>query len=157
MLIHCRQATNEDTPYLKDIARRVITANYVPFLGLDATTAFIGSGMSDKEIDGGLEHCAVMINGDQAIGFAITNENLLHLIMIDVPFQNKGYGSKLLAHTTEKLFRYFDHIKLQTFKENVPAVQFYLKNDWIISNEEKVPEIDKMMLHFEKFKTFDML
>ncbi len=151
-LIHYRQATKDDAQSLKDIAKRVISTNYVSFLGIDATAAFIENGMSDKEIDDGLNNCTLMICNGKTIGFAITNEAVLHLIMIDVSFQNAGYGSALLAQIETRLFSNFNCIHLQTFQENVSAVQFYLKNEWIIISQEKIPEIDKTMLQFKKVR-----
>ncbi len=152
MLIQYRPATLDDAQSLKDIARRVIKTNYVSFLDVDATTAFIESGMSDNEIDTGLAHCTLLIRDGQTIGFAITNDAVLHLIMMDPPFQNAGYGSGLLAHVENALFARFDRIRLQTFQENALTVQFYLKHRWSICHQERVPDLDKTMLHFEKMR-----
>ena len=152
-LILYRQATKNDAQHLKDIARRVINTNYVPFLGTDLTTTFIESGMSDQEIDEGLANCTLMICNGQIIGFAITNKDILHVIMIDVPFQSAGHGSALLAHVEEKLFLHYKCIYLQSFKDNVLATQFYLTKGWILINEEEVPELGKIMFQFEKHKT----
>ncbi len=152
MLINYKQATKEDAQSLKDIAKRVITTNYVSFLGKDTTTTFINSGMSDREIDDALDNCTTMLCDGKIVGFAITKHELLHLIMIDVPLQKRGYGSLLLAYIEEKQFLKFERICLQTFKENRAAVQFYLKNGWLISREERVTEINKTMLHFEKIR-----
>ncbi len=149
-MIQYRPATVDDAQSVKDIARRVIKTNYVSFLGADATTAFIESGMSDNEIDTGLDHCTLLIRDEQIIGFAITNAAVLHLIMMDPPFQNAGYGSKLLAHVENALFDRFDRIQLQTFQENALTVQFYLKHGWSICHQEEVPELNKTMLHFVK-------
>jgi GNAT superfamily N-acetyltransferase len=151
-LVHYRQATKDDAQYLKKIAKRVIKANYISFLGIDATTNFIESGMSDKEIDDGLDSCTLIICDGRTIGFAITNGAILHLIMIDVPFQNSGYGSRLLAYIEEKLFSNFDRIHLRTFQENTFTVEFYLKYGWKIFSQEIVPELNKTMLHFEKIR-----
>jgi GNAT superfamily N-acetyltransferase len=148
-LILYRQATKNDAQDLKDIAKRVININYAPFLGIETTTAFIESGMSDKEIDDGLINCTLMTCDGQIIGFVIANKDILHLMIIDVPFQNAGYGSALLAHIEEKLFTSFDCIRLQTFKYNKPAIDFYLKNGWIIIGQE-VSEFGMSMVHFEK-------
>lgn len=149
-MIQFRQAAEIDSHNLKDIAKRTIIANYTPFLGEETATAFIESGMSDKEIDDGINNCDIMLDNEKIIGFAITNEDILHLIMIDVPFQNKGYGSALLAKIEEKLFSVFKIIHLQSFEENISAVKFYLKNGWAIESREKIPELQKTMLRFEK-------
>jgi RimJ/RimL family protein N-acetyltransferase len=151
-LVLYRQATKNDAENLKDIAKRIINTNYVPFLGTDLTATFIESGMSDQEIDEGLTNCTLMVYNGQIIGFVITNKDILHLIMIDVPFQNVGYGSALLAHIEEKLFLNYKCIYLQSFKDNEPSTQFYLKNGWILISEEEVPELGKIMSQFEKHK-----
>ncbi len=147
-----RAAQPEDVRKIKEIARQVITFNYTPFLGSEAVRDFITSGLSDKEIDDGLANCTLMIRNENIVGFSIVNNSLLHLIMISTPHQNKGFGSELLAHIESILFRQYETLRLQTFKENTPAVGFYLKNGWAIAEETIVPEIDKTMLSFEKRK-----
>lgn len=132
------------------IASRVIRHNYVPFLGAEAANAFIEGGMSDKEIDGGLGDSTVILSGGNVIGFAMTKGDLMHLLMIDVPFQSKGFGSQLLSHTETKLFRKFATIRLQTFQANTDAVRFYLRKGWCVTGEEFIKETGQTMLFFEK-------
>jgi len=97
-MINYRQAVKGDAPRLKEIAKRVISTNYLPFLGVENIATFIESGMSDKEIDDGLNDCTLLTLDGQIIGFTITYGNVLHLMMIDTPFQRAGYGSALLSH-----------------------------------------------------------
>ncbi len=148
--VEYRQACKADSNKLKKIARGVIAENYVHFLGIEATSDFIESGKSDKEIVDNLEFCTVLTLSGQIIGFSITKENLLHLLMIDVPFQNKGFGTRLLSFTEEKLFKDYKLLQLQTFEVNTIAVQFYLKQGWVIANRESIPELKKTMLLLEK-------
>ncbi len=145
-----RPAKSEDEQTIKDIARQVIMSNYTSFLGAEAVRNFIESGLSDKEINDGMEHCTLMICNNEIVGFSITNDSLLHLIMIDIACQNKEYGSKLLSYIEDVLFDKYETIHLQSFKENRQAVRFYLKNGWKIIEENPVPEIGKTMLLFEK-------
>ncbi len=147
-----RPATHDDAQTVKQVARRVITSNYTPFLGAEAVQSFIESGLADKEIDDGLARCTVMIADGGIVGFYITDGDLLHLIMVDTVRQNRGFGTMLLTHTESALFDKYDTIRLQTFKENAPAVGFYLKNGWQITAGTPVPEMDKTMLSFVKTK-----
>jgi ribosomal protein S18 acetylase RimI-like enzyme len=149
-LILIRRATENDAQVLKNIAKQVINKNYAQFLGAEITTAFIESGESDREIDDGLTNCTLMTSDELIIGFAITNKDVLHLMMIDVPFQNMGHGQALLAHIEGKLFTSFNCIYLQTFRDNKPAISFYLKNGWKITGQEEVSELGVSMIHFEK-------
>lgn len=150
--IQFRKIKPQEARWPKGIAQRVIRHNYTSFLGSEAVNAFIGNGMSDKEIDDGLDRCTVMLSDNVIIGFAITNTNLLHLIMVDVPFQGKGYGGKLLAHVENEMFGRHQSIRLQTFKENTSTLAFYQKYGWMITEEECVPELGKSMLHLQKQK-----
>ncbi len=145
-----RRAEISDAPDIKTIAKRVIRANYTSFLGADAVAAFIESGMADKEIDDGLARCTIMTADGQIIGYAITDGALLHLIMIDVPFQSSGHGSRLLAYIENTLWDAYDRIYLQTFEENNQALGFYLKHGWHVASAESVPELGKTLLKLEK-------
>ncbi len=135
---------------MKEIANRVIRHNYAPFLGEKATNAFLDSGMADKEIEDGLGRCTVLFTGGTVVGFAITEGDLLHLLMVDVPFQGKGFGGKLLEYTEAMLFTRHGAIRLQTFQENADAIRFYLKNGWDITGQQNVPELHTTLLLFEK-------
>lgn len=147
-----RKASSNDVPALNQIANNVICHNYTPFLGKDATTNFIESGLSAKEIDDGLEHCTLLEKDGKIIAFAIVNEDLLHLIMVDVPFQNIGYGEALLSHLEFEMFRKYARIRLQTFRNNHAATQFYLKHGWRTDSQATWPDMDDDMIQFEKFR-----
>lgn len=151
MSVQFRQATKHDIQELKAIAKRVVRANYTSFLGADMVASFIESGMSDKEIDDGIDSCILMLSNSKIIGFVITKEDILHLIMVDVPYQNKGYGKLLMLQAEEKLFNKHDTIRLQTFEENRDTVQFYLKQGWTVTKQQHIPEFGKTMLFFEKY------
>ena len=88
-----------------------------------------------------------MILGGQIIGFAVVNAALLHLMMVDVPFQQKGHGSALLSHMEKVMFERYRQISLQTFRDNARAVSFYLKNGWKAYGDV-IFETDIAMLQF---------
>ncbi len=149
MEISFRPAAPGDLQPLKDMARRVILANYTPFLGAELVNDFIGSGQADAEIDAGLDDC-VLLTGDGApLAFAVTRGELLHLMMVDVPHQRAGYGSLLMAHVERLLFARYELLRLQTFAVNRAAIRFYTKNGW-----QALPDADPdgAMLWFQKAK-----
>lgn len=152
MLIEYRKATVQDLQTVKEIARRVILNNYKSFLG-DMAVNQVESGMADKEVEDGLDTCTVMFSNEEMIGFAITKEDLLHLVMIDTLYQNKGFGSKLLSQIENDLFRKYNLIRLQSFKENNNRVAFYQKNGWTTTDEVYVQDMGVTMLSFEKTKS----
>lgn len=45
-----------------------------------------------------------MQQDDVIVGFAIVMDDLLHLIMVDVPYQRMGYGAALLAYVEREMF-----------------------------------------------------
>ncbi len=145
-----RPARHEDISALKHLAVEVIRHNYTPFLGAAAVEAFISSGEAEAEIDNGLERCMVLEDHGAAIGFAITNEDVLHLLMIAPGVQRQGYGTGLLRHVETALFRRFPRITLQSFKANEAANAFYRRNGWKVVGEEMLEGIGIPVLHFEK-------
>lgn len=150
MTIRLRNATLRDANELKAIARRVIRVSYVPFIGAANAHAFIESGMADKEIDDNINECDIITAENICRGFTIIKANMLHLLMVDVPHQRKGYGTALLAHAEKKIFSKHTTAALQSFVENERAIRFYIKNGWKCAREEHVPEMNLRMAFFEK-------
>lgn len=148
--IEFKQAIPIDSTKIKELSRRVIQTNYPAFLGEGAVREFIDSGMADKEIDDNIANCTIMMLDGAILGFAVVIENLLHLIMIDTPNQNKGYGSVLIKHIEQRLFESYTEIHLQTFEDNSNALQFYLKNGWAIKEKQYVDGLKKTMLVLKK-------
>lgn len=145
-----RKAREEDIETLQEIARRVIRNNYTSFLGQDNVSQFIDSGLSDKEIVEGVPYCHIMQQGDTIVGFAVVMDDLLYLIMVDVPFQHTGYGAALLAYVEREMFVHHSVLKLQTFAGNTDNIRFYEKHGWTVAREEVVKEMGMVMLHMEK-------
>jgi GNAT superfamily N-acetyltransferase len=150
--MHIRKAKTDDIQTLQEIAKRVIRNNYTSFLGQDNVAYFIDSGQSDKEIEDGIKSCFVMRQNETIIGYAVVRNDLLHLIMIDVPYQHKGYGVEFLAFIEQKMFDTYSEIKLQTFEKNIDTIRFYEKNGWAIKSVEHIEEMDMNMLHMVKAK-----
>jgi ribosomal protein S18 acetylase RimI-like enzyme len=114
---------------------------------------FIESGQADKEIDDGILNCTLLTCDGFTMGFSITKESLLHLIMIDTGFQHSGYGSNLLHHVENKLFMRYNRISLNSFRANTIANRFYLKNGWVLVQDDEEHETKGMMIKFEKCRT----
>ncbi len=150
-----RPAMPGDAAELKNIARRVIQANYTPFLGEETVREFIESGQSDKEIDDGLNTCAVMVSGGKTVGFTIVNGEVLHLIMVAPEEQGKGCGSKLLAHIEGQMFMAHPVITLQTFESNIGAIAFYQKHGWREAGRQTVDGMDISLVVFQKARQAD--
>jgi GNAT superfamily N-acetyltransferase len=132
---HFSKADKNDISVILTISKDIITNYYASFLGEDITDNYINSKQYEKEIFDNMESCIVMKLENTHIGFSITIENKLHLMMIDRKYQNNRYGTYLLRHTENILFEKYSTIELQSFTHNTIANQFYTKNGWI-KNEE---------------------
>ena len=137
-------------PIILEMAKEIILNNYISFLDKESIDNFINSKQCDREIIENVKNCEIMQLKNICIGFSITIENKLHLIMVDRKHQNKGHGTNLLKHIENKLFEKYNEIELQTFEKNSIANNFYNKNGW-----EKAEEInmDGMILYkYKKWK-----
>ncbi len=113
------------------------------------TDSYIDSGASDNEIEMNIANCVIMKLSGIPIGFGILLDNKIHLIMIDVRYQNQSHGTAFLSYLEDRLFEKYQTIELQTFSSNSVAKNFYLKNNWTILTEE-----DANMLTLVKSRNF---
>jgi len=76
---------------------------------------------------------------------------LIHLMMVDVDLHREGFGSQLLAHCEKQLFdRGHAKIRLETFEGNHQAINFYEKNDWVVTGREENKDHGFVSVYFEK-------
>ncbi len=146
-----RKAQPGDLSTIQDIARRTIDRSYRSFLGDEAVDSFIDSGESDQELQQHIDNCDVAMREDVLVGFAIYFNDLIHLMMVDVRLHRNGIGSLLLAHTESQLFaRGHKTIRLETFEGNHQAINFYVKNGWIVTTKSKDEAYGFVRVLFEK-------
>ena len=133
-----RQAKHADLTTLQTLAKETINKCYRSFLGDEGVDWFINGGGSDKEI---IEHLAsiVVLEVDGVIaGYCAAEEGFIHILMISPMLQGTGLGSYLLAKVEAMQFADgYEHLRLETFKGNQQALNFYQKQGWSISNEEQ--------------------
>ena len=148
-----RKAEPPDLPEMQEIARRTIDRCYRSFLGDEGVDWFISSGESDRELRSQMDPCDVLLKDGEVVAFTIYLDDLIHLMMVDAPLHRSGLGSQLRAHSERKLFtRGHSTIRLETFKGNQQAINFYLKNGWVTVGEEKDKEHNFIRVLFEKRK-----
>ncbi len=149
--IQFRRAQPGDLAIMKDIAKRTIDRSYRSFLGDEGVDSFIKSGESDRELQEHIEHCDVALKEDTIVGFSIYFSDLIHLMMVDVRLHRTGIGSLLLAQTESQLFaRGHKTIRLETFEGNHQAINFYVKNGWIVTTKSKDEAYGFIRVYFEK-------
>jgi GNAT superfamily N-acetyltransferase len=137
-------------PIILEMAKVVILNNYISFLDKYSIDNFINSKQCDREIIENFENCEIMKLKNICIGFSITIENKIHLIMVDGKHQNKGHGTILLKYKENKLFEKHNEIELQTFEKNSTANNFYNKNG--LKNIEKTNMDGRILYKYKKWK-----
>ena len=132
-----RNAQASDLSTLQRIARGNIDTHYRSILGDEGVDQFINSGASDRYIESTIGGCTVMHDGKDILGFAVCQDNLLALIMVDLATQGRGCGKALLRHCEQELLQHFEQIKLESFEGNTRANQFYERNGWSLSHRQQ--------------------
>jgi len=149
--VEIRAADPADLPLVQSIARRTIDRCYRLFLGNEGVDWFINSGESDRELQKHLDSCDVLLKENTPVAFVIYFDDLIHLMMVDVDLHREGFGSQLLAHCEKQLFdRGHAKIRLETFEGNHQAINFYQKNDWVVTGRQENKDHGFVSVYFEK-------
>ena len=146
-----RKATLEDLRVIQEIARGTIDKSYRSFLGDELVDWFLRSGESDKELEHQLDNCDVLTMDGSVAAFTIYFDDLIHLMMVDSYLHRNGLGSELLAYTETQLFKSGHNvIRVETFEGNQQAMNFFMKNQWLIARKEEDKENGFVRVFFEK-------
>ena len=89
----------------------------------------------------------VYILDEQVVGFVGVNNNYVEGIFVDINNQHSGIGTSLL----DKIKENKDNLILSVYKKNINAINFYKKNDFIITSEN----IDKDTAEIEYTMTWN--
>ena len=89
----------------------------------------------------------VYVLKENIVGFIGINENYIEGIFIDTNNQSIGIGTSLLNKVKENR----DNLTLSVYKKNINAINFYKKNDFIITSEN----IDKDTAEIEYTMTWN--
>lgn len=87
----------------------------------------------------------IISNENKVVGFVSMMDNYLAALFIDVQFQGEGYGKGLLDFIKGKR----GNMQLKVYKRNKGAVDFYLKNDFVIKEaklDEQTSEEEYVMI-----------
>jgi len=69
--------------------------------------------------------CTVILTSHKIVGYSVTKDNLIELMMIDYDFHRRGLGAQLLQYIEGRLFRTHDELVLESFEGNQDANSFY--------------------------------
>ncbi|WP_052878406.1 GNAT family N-acetyltransferase [Vibrio coralliirubri] len=146
-----RKAQAFDLASIQELARDTINACYRSFLGDEGVDWFINSGESDKEVEKQLSNCVVLESNNQIQGYCVFENDFVHILMVSPNIQRSGFGATLLKHVENEMSTLgHEHYRLETFKGNEQAIQFYLKNGWSIDREETDEEFGFVRVYLSK-------
>ena len=148
-----RAATQGDLERIQDLARRTIDARYRAFLGDEGVDGFLDSGASDDYVAQGLSDTEVLTDEDRIVGFCVSKQSLIDLMMVDHEVHRRGYGTALLRHAEGRLLETHDEIVLESFEDNDQANAFYRKNGWIESERFFDEALGSRKIVFRKTRT----
>ncbi|WP_026688561.1 N-acetyltransferase [Alteribacter aurantiacus] len=74
----------------------------------------------------------VIDNGKDIVGFISMVDHYLAALFVHMNHQGKGYGKQLLNKVKEQR----DQIQLKVYKKNEEAIHFYLKQGFVIKEEQ---------------------
>lgn len=97
--------------------------------------------MSDRYVTETLGDADVILFEGLIAGLCVYDSDRIDLIMVDHDLHRNGLGTKLLAHCESKLFQKTDKLRLDTFRGNEKAIEFYKKNGWTVDRFATDPEM----------------
>ncbi len=127
-----RDATREDEALLTLLAQKTISACYRRFLGIDKVVELMESGAINEYIVANLgkRYCPIQLVENEAVGFAVCQENIIDMLIVDYRYHQRGLGKQLLAHCEAHMFK--DHAELgaQCFDQDEAANKLFSKRGW---------------------------
>jgi GNAT superfamily N-acetyltransferase len=125
-----RPAIPGDADLLVELSRRTVDQCYRPCLG-DATVERLMSGERiERTVMDGLPGCVVIARAGQPRGFALMEDNLIRLLMIDHQWQRQGLGQRLLGAVESSLFMRHARLWLENYAQNTPGIAFCKRLGW---------------------------
>ena len=145
-----RAATPADIEPMTALSYRTIRQKYPPIIGAETVEGYIASGAVPTYYTDRLASTRIAELGGRPVGAVAIKDNEIHLMMVDVDLHRTGIGEALLADGETRLFAEFDRIELESFRDNLQAVNFYRKHGWRDHSEYPMPDVGIPMLRMEK-------
>jgi ribosomal protein S18 acetylase RimI-like enzyme len=126
-----RNARANDHDSLVSISTRTIRASYIPFLGKEAVEGWLAGGTVDAYFTEKLADCRVLESDGDIVGFCVALGGFIDLMMIDCDRHREGFGRTLLSHVETEVFKSHAELRLESFRDNQRANDFYAAQGWM--------------------------
>ncbi len=138
--IEIRQASLQDVDALTEMSHRTVLAKYPSVIGRDAVEGYVASGAVPTYYRERVDHCRVGWLGEAIVGCYGVRDNSVDLMMVDLDHHRSGIGASLLEDAEERLFSVFDSLFLNSFRDNLQAINFYKKHGWVEETQFDDPD-----------------
>lgn len=125
-----RNAEPRDEKQILEIARNVTDKVTREYLGDKAVDWYINSGECDKDMKNDICNMLVLIYQQKIIGMMIWHNELLHFLMIDIPYHGTGAAKYFCENVIPKKLEEFKEIHVECFDKNERGNAFYEKMGW---------------------------
>lgn len=125
-----RNANINDKSEILRIAREVTDKFSRKYLGDEAVDWYINSGSCDNDMLNDISNMKLLIKNDKVIGMMIWHDELMHFLMIDIPFHGTGAAQYFCDQIIPTKLEQFGKIRLECFDANERGNAFYIKSGW---------------------------
>ena len=150
--ISIRPATLDDVDALTALSYKTIRQKYPPIIGAETVEGYIASGEVPKYYRERNAFLQVAERASEPVGAVAIKDNEIHLMMVTVEHHRQGIGKALLTQGEELLFARYDTIELESFRDNLQAVNFYKTHGWSPVSEYPMPDVGIPMVRMRKHR-----
>ncbi len=133
-----RKANNNDETEILKIARDVTDKFARKYLGDEAVDWYINSGSCDNDMKNDIDNMILITENDKIIGMMIWHNELMHMLMIDIPYHGKGVAKYFCDKIVPEKLAQFNEVKLECFDKNERGNAFYIKDGWV--EYDRIPD-----------------
>jgi len=150
--ISLRPAILDDVKSLADLSHKTVLVKYPDIIGKDTVEGYVASGAVTQYYTDRHDYCCVAMLDDEPVGVYGLRGNTVDLMMVTLEHHRSGIGALLLGAAEKELFANHARITLESFRDNLQAVNFYKKHGWSVDEEYDDPEYAIPMVRLYKDK-----
>ncbi len=136
MTLSIKPARRDQIDVFPRLAKQTILTCYPSILGLETVEGYAASGIIETYFQDHWQATTCCYTDETLIGMATRIEDRVDLMIILPAYHRKGAGTRLLQALEDQLFEDHKTLKLDCFEKNDQAVQFYIKNGWVIDHRK---------------------
>ncbi len=149
-MIRIRFAEERDAPALAGLATRVVDRCYRDFLGDATVDRWLAEGRVEASFNRSLTDCIVIASGEEPMGYARCEGNLIRLLVIDPDRQRRGLGTRLLRGVESEMFTRQARLWMESYAGNRAAAALSARCGWRAVSRYEDPDLATARVVYEK-------